>query len=351
MKTLLTLLRKNMFTLAVVVSVLSAYFYPSVFTQWGDFKLTRLIVPLIQVIMFGMGTTLSVKDFTRVLTSPWPVLVGVFLQYSIMPLVGLGVVMLLGLEGELAVGVILIGSVAGGVASNVMAYVAHANVALSVTMTSISTLLGPVMTPLLMRVLAGRFVEIDVLEMALSILNMILVPILLGLVVHAVLARVFPNGNLWINRVLSWVSMVGICVILAVILGPAHQTVKEAGGVLIFAAVIHNALGFVLGYVCAKVLGVGLGRLAFQLGLRPSAETFIPESDCRTVAIEVGMQNGGMGTALAINVLKSPIVALAPNIFGIWMNISGSLLANWWGKRPPRGGVECSHGNTHKEVL
>ncbi len=328
------------FTFAVIVCVTAAYVWPHAFLTWGNLKLTTLIVPLMQVIMFGMGTTLSVADFTRVFKSPLPIFIGAALQYTIMPLIGFSLAHLFGLEGELAAGVILIGSVAGGVASNVMAYIAHANVALSVSMTCVSTLLAPVMTPLLMRLLAGRFVSIDAGEMALSILSMVLAPVLLGLLAHAFLEKIFPKGNAWMDRALSWLSMAGICFILAVILAPARETVKSAGLILIVAAVIHNALGFALGYGVSHLINVALGTLLRRFGRRTASAPLIPETDCRTIAIEVGMQNGGMGTALAINVLKSPIAALAPNIFGMWMNIAGSILANYWNRRPPKEEAE-----------
>lgn len=329
-------LKAHGFTLGIVVCVAAAYLFPGFFTEWRGFKLTRLIVPLLQVIMFGMGTTLTVRDFTRVLAAPLPVAIGAVLQFSVMPLVGLGIVKMLGLQGELAAGVILVGSVAGGVASNVISYLAHANVALSVTMTSVSTLLSPLVTPLLMKLLAGRYVTINAGDMALSIVYMIVVPIILGLVVHALLDWLFPRGNAWTNRILSWISMFGICFILAVILGPAHETLREAGLILLLAAALHNSTGYLLGYWMTRGFGAGLGWMAYRLHRRPSAASFISESDCRTISIEVGMQNSGMATALAIDILKSPIAALAPNIFGIWMDFSGSLLANGWNRHPPK---------------
>jgi len=169
-------LRGVAFTIWVLAFVAASLFYPAAFGKWFDTDLKILIVPLIQIIMFGMGTTLSVKDFTRVLALPWPVFVGMVLQFSIMPLVGLSIATAFGFEPEIAAGVILIGSVPGGVASNLMTYLARGDVALSVTMTACSTLLSPVMTPLLMKVLAGRLVPIDFWEMMLSILDMVIVP-------------------------------------------------------------------------------------------------------------------------------------------------------------------------------
>jgi len=159
------------FTIWVFVFVAASMFYPSVFGVWFRFDLKFLIVPLIQIIMFGMGTTLNVKDFGRVFVMPWPVFIGIFLQFTVMPLAGYSLAMLFNFEPEVAAGVILIGSCSGGVASNLMTYLAGGNVALSVTMTSCSTLISPLMTPLLMKVLAGRLVPIDFVAMMFSIFN------------------------------------------------------------------------------------------------------------------------------------------------------------------------------------
>jgi len=151
--------------------------------------------------------------------------------------------------------------------------------------------------------------------------------------------------NTWMNSVLSLVSMSGICLILAVIIGQTHQVLVKAGFLLIVAAVAHNSIGYALGYWLARGVGVWLGRAGYRLGLRATSATLIGEADCRTVSIEVGMQNGGMATGLAIDVLHSHLAALPPNVFGAWMNISGSILANWW-KRKPLDAEKC---NNHSE--
>ncbi|HPM81066.1 MAG TPA: bile acid:sodium symporter family protein [Candidatus Anammoximicrobium sp.] len=379
-------LRGVAFTVWVLAFVSASMFYPSAFGKWYGVDLKILIVPLIQIIMFGMGTTLSVRDFTRVLAMPWPVFVGMVLQFSVMPMVGLSIASLFGFEPEIAAGVILVGSVPGGVASNLMAYLSRGDVALSVTMTACSTLLSPVMTPLMMKVLAGRLVPIDFWEMMLSILDMVIVPTLAGLVANKILysraawlQRLGPvawiavasslaaaavsalnervvsavlsesatswvlalrGGALigllllaavaaaklvvsillrrsenWMDRALPVVSMAGICFIIAIITSRSREQLLTVGLALIAAAVLQNTTGYVLGYWGAKLL-----RLS--------------ETACRTVAIEVGLQNGGMASGLAINVLQSPSAALAPAIFGPWMNVSGSVLATWWHRRP-----------------
>ncbi len=180
-------LRKLAFTGWVMTCVVAAFCFPEVFIRWGDFELKTLIVPLIQLIMFGMGATLTLADFTRVLKMPRAVLIGIFLQFSIMPLLGFSLAMAFGFEPAVAAGVILIGSCPGGVASNVMTYISKGNVALSVTMTACSTLLAPVLTPLLMYILAGTLVEVVFLEWVINITKIIIVPIAIGLIANSIL--------------------------------------------------------------------------------------------------------------------------------------------------------------------
>lgn len=312
-------LKNHLFTLVLLTSVAAAFAWPSFFTQWGSFRLTGLITPLIMIIMFGMGTTLSAGDFLRVAKMPIPVLTGVGLQFLLMPALGFSIAKLLNLEPDLAVGCIVIGSVAGGTASNVIAYIARANVALSVTMTCVSTLLSPLATPILVKFYAGAIVEINAGAMAFEIIKVTIVPTVLGLVTHRLLKHQFERNRAGVEKVLSFVSMAGICIILAIIMGPAHEKAKEAGLVLLCAAALHNTCGLLAGYWSTRLM----------MRLFPGR---ITERDCRTIAIEVGMQNGGMGTQLAAKFF-SPVAALVPNVFGIWMDVSGSILANFWSKR------------------
>jgi len=371
--------KRYSFTLWVFAFVAASMIYPGAFGSWFGADLKILITPLIQVITFGMGTTLSAKDFGRVFTMPWPVLIGMFLQYTIMPLVGFGIATLFRFEPEIGAGIVLIGSVPGGVASNLINYLAGANVALSVTMTAVSTLISPVMTPLWMKILAGRMVPVKFLLMMFSIINMIIVPIGAGLIANRILysrkrwagragalgiiaagcfvlaaavylwnmaflgplaqmksgllvglgligmvalAKLFMQHVIkgpenWMDKALPVVSMAGICLIIAIITARSRDQLLTSGLLLIFAAMLHNATGYFLGY---------WGSRAFRLN----------EIDSRTVAVEVGMQNGGMASGIAMEVLKSAKAALAPAIFGPWMNISGSVLASWWRRRPPR---------------
>lgn len=311
------------FTLWVAAFVAAAMFYPLAFRTWFGYPLGGLIVPLIQIIMFGMGTQLTLGDFGRVLAFPRPVLIGIVLQFAIMPLVGAMVAALFARDPQVAAGMVLVGASPGGVASNVMTYLAGGSVALSVTMTACSTLLAPVLTPLAMQLLAGAYVEVPFVGMMISILQMIILPIAAGLVVNWVLVtmgRGVPSAialSMAIMKVLPVVSMAAICFIIAIITSISRDQLLAGSFVvaIIAAAAIHNGAGYVLGYWGARAL-----RLS--------------ETEARTVAMEVGLQNAGMASGLAISVLKSPLAAIPPAVFGPWMNMTGAMLASWWANRP-----------------
>ncbi len=312
------------FTAWVAAFVAAAMFYPEAFLVWFGYELKNLIVPLIQIIMFGMGTQLTLGDFKRVFLMPRAVLIGMVLQFTVMPFVGKALAMIFIRNPEVAAGMVLVGACPGGVASNVMTFLAHGNVALSVTMTSCSTLMAPIMTPAMTKLLAGTYVEVKFVAMMLSILNMIIVPIVAGLVVNALLtrgARAYPSlGGVSraIFKGLPYVSMFSICFIIAIITALSRDDLLAGGFVIavMVAVIIHNSTGYLLGYWGARVIGLN-------------------ETDCRTVSIEVGLQNGGMASGLAIGVLKSELAAIPPAIFGPWMNMSGAMLASWWAGRPP----------------
>jgi BASS family bile acid:Na+ symporter len=312
-------LRRHLFSLLIIGGAFIAYSFPGPFTEIHGFKCARLIVPMIQIIMFGMGTNLSLSDFAEALRRPWPVIVGSLFQFSVMPTLGYFLARLAGFDGDVAAGVILIGSAAGGVASNVMAYIAGANVALSVSMTTVSTLLSPFVTPLLMRLLAGRFIEVDVTAMMIALVNMIFVPLLLSQLARYCFERWCRKAKEMIARALPCLSMAAICLIVTICVAAARKELASAGLLIFLVAIIHNVCGYLLGYWGTRALAL----------VAP-----ISERDCRTVAIEVGMQNAGMCQALAMDVMKSAAAALAPTIFGVWMDFSGSLLANWWKRRP-----------------
>lgn len=258
---------------------------------------------LLAVIMFGMGLTLTLPDFALVARRPLPVLLGVVAQYVIMPLVGLGVSVLLQLPPDLAAGVILVGCAPGGTASNVIAYLAKADTALSVTMTSISTLLAPLLTPLLTLWLAGQYMPVDGAAMALSIVKIVLVPVILGLVARLLLGRFVDR----ILPVLPWISVAAIAVVVFAVVGNSAALIASAGLLVLLAVILHNGLGYLLGY--------GVARALKQ-----------PVRTARTVSIEVGMQNSGLAAGLAAQYF-SPAAALPGAVFSIWHNLSGALLA------------------------
>jgi len=297
---------KLSFTIWVLAFVACSLFYPRLFLSWWGYNLTDSIVPLVQVILFGMGMTLTFDDFARVLKMPKGIFIGFSLQYTVMPLMGFTFAKAFGLADEVAVGLILIGSCPGGVASNVISYIAGANVALSVTMTACSTVLSPVMTPLAMKLFAGRYVGIDAAGMMLSIFWMIIVPLIAGLLVNRYARRLAER----LVRVLPVVAMLSICIIIAITIAKSQQDIVMVGVALLGASVCHNASGFTFGYFGGRILGMN-------------------KIDSKTVAIEVGMQNGGMATGLAFE-LFNRIVAMASAVFGPWSAIAGSALASYW---------------------
>lgn len=307
------LLRQFTFTIWIFAAVATAMVHPQLFRTVGGFPLSRLIVPLIQVIMFGMGTAMSVRDFAGVLRMPKGVMVGIVCQFTIMPLLGVSLATAFRFPPEIAAGVVLIGSAPSGVASNVMAYIAGANVALSVTLTAVATLLAPLMTPLLMKLLAGQFVPIDFFDMMIGIVQMVIVPIVLGLGFN----RLMRGRASWLHRTMPVVSMVGIAAVITIITASGRDALLTIGPALVLAAVVHNSMGYLLGYWICRLIGMD-------------------ERACRTISIEVGMQNGGLASGIALQMGKVATVGLAPAVFGPWMNISGSALANWWRNRPPR---------------
>jgi len=299
---------KNLaFTGWVFAFVTCALFYPPYFTAWGAFELKKAIAPLVQIIMFGMGMTLTFADFGRIARMPRAVFIGIALQYTVMPVAALTFSILFRLEPEVATGLILIGSCPGGTASNVIAYIAGANVALSVTMTACSTLISPLTTPLAVKLLAGQYVPIAFFPMMISILKIIIVPIVLGLLIN----RYLPKMAQKLKPFMPAVAMFAICMVIAVTVALARDRFMQVGLALFGAAICHNALGYILGYSGGRVSGLS-------------------RRDSRTIALEVGIQNGGMATSLAFNVLKSPVVAMGSAVFGPWSAVTSSVLASWW---------------------
>lgn len=267
---------------------------------------------LLGVIMFGMGLTLRPADFALVLRRPWAVLLGLCAQFLIMPLTAVAVSWVFGLSGLLLTGMVLVGCAPGGTASNVIVYLSRGDVALSVTLTSVATMLAPVLTPLLVLWLAGSDLPVGFLDLFSSIVQVVLLPVSAGIVVRVLAGR-------HVEKVLPYlplVSVTGIVVVVAAIVGANADSVISSGILLVAAVITHNGLGLLLGYFAAKA-----ARL--------------DESACRAVSVEVGMQNSGLSASLA-TAHFAPLAALPAALFSVWHNVSGSMLASYWAKRPTR---------------
>lgn len=293
------------FTVFVLVAGAVALAFPDVFAG-----ATVAIPWLLAVIMFGMGMTLQPTDFAIVAKRPWAMLVGVASQYVIMPLVALGVAVALGMSPSLTAGMILVGAAPGGTASNVMVYLSKGDTALSVAMTSVSTLLAPFLTPLLILGLAGQFLPVDAGALFVSILKIVLAPVLLGLLLRRLMPRVIERSL----DVLPLISVGGITVVVMAVVAGNSATLLSMGALVVLAVILHNVIGLLLGYTVGRI---------FRLST-PSR---------RAVSIEVGMQNSGLAATLATTHFN-PTAALPAAIFSVWHNVSGSLLASYWSRKP-----------------
>ncbi|MCT1366439.1 bile acid:sodium symporter family protein [uncultured Kocuria sp.] len=288
----------TIFPLLILAAGVLGFLVPGAFAG-----LTGWVNPLLGFIMFGMGLTLTFPDFGMVARRPIPVVIGVIAQFVIMPFLGWFVSSALQLPPELAIGVILVGCCPGGTASNVVSYLAKGDVALSVAMTTISTLIAPFVTPVLAVLLAGERMSVSGASMMMSILQVVLAPVVLGLLIRWLMPR-------FVNRVtaaLPWASVVAISVIVAIVVSGSAAAIVSAGLLVLVAVILHNGLGYALGYGAAAMF-----RLV------PSAR--------RTTAIEVGMQNSGLATSLA-HTYFTPEAALPGAVFSVWHNVSGALLA------------------------
>ncbi|CAH0533963.1 Pantothenate precursors transporter PanS [Vibrio stylophorae] len=292
------------FPLWAIVFAISAYLIPAPFSAQKT-----MIVPLLTIIMLAMGLTLSWQDFAKVLHRKKAVGLGIALQFSVMPLLALLISWLLHFDAQMTVGMVLVGSVAGGTSSNVMAYLAKGDVALSISMTAISTLLGVVMTPLLTELLAGQAVDVPMLSMLESLLKIVLLPVTLGIAANMLFHRQISK----VQPLLPLISMLAILLIIAIVVALNVKNIVTIGPIVALAVVLHNGLGLGLGYGVAKLLG-------------------FEESIARTIAFEVGLQNSGLATALATKFFTAT-AAVAGTLFSVWHNISGSLLAGFWANR------------------
>ena len=295
----------QLFPLWAILFSLCAYFVPGLFVEHKG-----QIVPLLTIIMLAMGLTLKPKDFLNVIHNKKAIGVGLILQFSVMPIAALLISLLLGFDPMLTIGMVLVGSVAGGTSSNVMCYLAKGDVALSITMTSISTLLGVVLTPLLVELLAGKAVDVPVASMLMSLVKIVLVPVAGGVVLNVFLRSVTEK----LEPVLPLISMAAIVLIIAIVVALNAGNLATIGPIVALAVILHNGVGLASGYWICRILGFN-------------------ETVCRTVAFEVGLQNSGLATALAMKFF-TPASAVAGTIFSIWHNLSGSVLAGYWAKRP-----------------
>lgn len=305
------------FAMLIFACVTLAMYYPDWFLTWGDFELQSLIVPLLQIIMFGMGTAMSLKDFGAVVKNPKAVFIGLACQFTIMPVIGLLVTIFFNFPPEVAAGVILIGSSPSGLASNVMAYIGKANLALSVTLTTVATLLAPFLTPVLMKLFGDQLVPIDFWDMMWGIVKITILPIIAGLVFN----KLAHGKTAWLDKAMPLLSMGGIALILTIITATGRDNLLTMGVLLIVAGFIHNMSGYFLGYWACRLLG-------------------LDERSCRTISFEVGMQNAGLASGLALLMGKVGTVGLAPAVFGPMMNVTGSSLATWWRDKPIKGEEE-----------
>jgi len=368
--------RGYQFTAWIVAVVTAAMIYPSQFLHVGDFDMRNKWVMLIaiQIVMFGMGTQMSLRDFAGVAKAPRGVFVGIFCHFTVMPLVGLSLTKIFSFSPEIAAGVILIGSCSSGLASNVMAFMAKSNLALSVTVTAVTTMVAPIMTPLWMKLLAGTMVEVSFFKLMVEIIKIVLVPIGAALL-HDYLKNASPRGRKVVYVIVAFaagwmlflifggwlylqsrfadgaltaialggfllsalvigtayhamvksfprldhfmptLAIVGILYVTAMTTASGRDNLLKVGALLFLASILHNLAGYLFGYFLSR--GAGLDK-----------------NSARSIAFEVGLQNGGMASGLASAMGKLGTVGLAAAIFIPWMNISGSVLANYWSKRP-----------------
>lgn len=362
------------YTFWIITAVCAGLIFPDFFLHVGGFDMRNkwLILIIIQLVMFGMGTQMSIEDFTGIRKSGRGVLIGLLGHFTIMPIMGFLIAKTFGFEPEIAAGIILIGSCSSGLASNVMTYIAKGDLVLSVTVTAMSTLAAPIMTPFLMKIFAGTMVEVHFFNMMMEIIKIVLVP-LVAAMVHDVLKNygkaaqrkitfitvlsaiwlgvVFLFGNSFepakdsavapiletlnflcgafivgslyhllykvfpkIDAIMPYFSMFGIIYFTLVTTAAGRDNLIQIGFLLFVASVLHNGAGYFFGYWLSRASG-------------------LDKKKSQTIAFEVGLQNGGMASGLAGSMGKLATLGLASAVFSPWMNVSGSLLANYWRKK------------------
>ena len=293
---------KYMAVIALLVAIIALVFPDPV---KGVIK-TSYVNTLLGIVMFGMGMTLKLSDFKVVFTKPKAVITGILSQFVIMPLLAFLLVKIFNLDPALAVGVILVGSCPGGTSSNVMTYLAKGDVALSVGMTACTTILAPVVTPALVLLLGGATINVSYVSMLMSIVQVVLVPIVLGFVIN----HFFEKFAQACAKVLPLISVIAICLIIMAVVAANAAKIMTVGWLIVVVVMLHNLCGYALGYGVGKVLGLSRDQM-------------------RTLSIEVGMQNSGLATSLAtVHFATMPLAAVPGTVFSVWHNISGAIYAN-----------------------
>lgn len=379
MKKLIGVLKEFQYTAIIMLAVTVGMIFPEWFKHWGgvDLRNKHLILVVIQLVMFGMGTHMRLADFKGVASTGKGVLVGLLCHFSIMPLMGVLLTKVFAFDPEIAAGIILIGSCSSGLASNVMVYLARANLVLSVIVTALATLVAPIMTPLLMKLFAHTLIDVNFFSMMTEIIKIVIVPISAALL-HDYLNNASPAGakkihllaalaagwmlvllldlipipemfsvskalslqfsgailvGVGYNRLQKYFShldaimpkfsMAGIIYFTLVTTAAGSESLMKVGGLLFIASVIHNAAGYFFGYWISRGVGMDV-------------------ASSRTIAFEVGLQNGGMASGIAGSMGKLGTVGLPAAVFSPWMNISGSILANYWKHRQPKTQINQS---------
>ncbi len=294
----------NLFPLWAILLSGVAFFFSEPFSS-----LASWIIPLLAGVMFTMGLTLKAADFKRILQDPRPILVGVLLQFILMPLLAVVLAKMFGLSNQLTAGLVLVGCCAGGTASTVISYLARADLALSISMTVCSTLVGVVATPLLTGFYLSTTINVDTMGMLVSIIQIVLIPVLAGIT----LSHFFPELIRPLTPTLPAMSVLIILTIIAIVVALNSDSLLEVGALTLVAVVLHNLGGMCGGFYLSRLLGFDTRQ-------------------SHTIAIEVGMQNSGLGVALALEFF-SATAALPGALFSVWHNISGSLLASQWSRK------------------
>lgn len=292
---------RYMAVIVVAVTLLSL-FVPSS-SLWIQ---TGWINPLLMLVMFGMGLTLSIRDFIPVFTHPKYVLLGTIAQFTIMPLLAWGLSIVFGLDAALMAGVVLVGTCPGGTSSNVITYLSRGDVALSVGMTSVNTLLAPFLTPAITYMILHAAISVDVVAMFVSIVQVVIIPIVLGFAIN----KLFPKITETLSDILPAVSVTAICLIVACVVSHNSERILSTGWLVFAVVILHNILGYLCGFILGKILGLDTARV-------------------KAISIEVGMQNSGLATSLAGSTFPNFAMATVPGaLFSVWHNISGALLAS-----------------------